>query len=215
MAARDPSQVKLGRMLWLSGPLSAALFTLSLFCFAAARTDGYSHATKAVSELGAVGAPMATAFNILGFILPGALIALLATQLLRTTGAKLGPTLLAVSGCAMVVAGVFPADMTDLQSFTSLAHLGGAMLSGFAWAAALLFLGKPLRETFALKRWSRLTPWFSLFLFANIAWQVAFQVTGAVLPGWGQRIGFFGLFLWVGICGYLIWRKSERATNAA
>jgi len=84
--------------LWLAGPAAAALFFLSLISFAAMRSDGYSHATKAVSELGAIGAPFAMAFNIVGFILPGILIIIFASRLMRKSESTHGPLLLAMSG---------------------------------------------------------------------------------------------------------------------
>lgn len=40
------------RRIGWAGPLAALSFTVSVVVFAAMRTDGYSHATKAVSELG-------------------------------------------------------------------------------------------------------------------------------------------------------------------
>src|SRR6187402_3274217 len=54
--------------------LAAAVFWMALAAFGAARAD-YSQLTKAVSELGAVGAPHAVAWNVLGFIVPGLLLA--------------------------------------------------------------------------------------------------------------------------------------------
>lgn len=196
---------------WLAGPAAGLLFATSLVGFAAARDDGYRHATKAVSELGAAGAPMGTAFNFLGFILPGLLIVVFALLLGRETSRKLGPGLLAVAGIGLVAAGLFAADMSDLSSPSSIAHLAGATVCGFAWAAALPFVAPALRQHFGLAGWARLTPWFALFLVVNLAWQITFQATGLVLPGWGQRIGFAGLFLWFGVTGWLLWRHHGRS----
>lgn len=193
-----------GRPLALAGPVAAVLFACSLFGFAAARTDGYTHATKAVSELGAVGAPDATAFNVLAFVVPGVLVVVLAAVIARAAGARgarTGPALLAGSGLAFVVAGVCPVDMANRGSAGSIAHAAGAMLAGVCWAAGLFWLGPLLRRELGLRTLGRLTPWFVSFVLANVAWQVAWQAGGLVLPGWGQRIAFAGYFLWVALAG--------------
>lgn len=57
------------------GGFAVVWFWTLLLGFAAARTDGYSHLTKAVSELGSVGAPNGTVWNLLGFGLTGAALA--------------------------------------------------------------------------------------------------------------------------------------------
>lgn len=201
------------RLLALSGPFATILFASSLIGFAAVRTDGYTHGTKAVSELGAAGAPLASAFNILGFILPGLSIVLLAASLYRvgTAPAKAGPVLLAFSGIAMVVAGVFPVDMDQQSSLSSQLHLAGAMLSGLLWALSLFWIAPQLKKRERFGRLARLTPWFGLFLVANIGWQILWQATGAVMPGWGQRIGFGGYFLWAAILGLMLAKGVDEA----
>lgn len=200
----------------LAGPAAAVLFAGSLIGFAAARTDGYTHGTKAVSELGAAGAPHAAAFNLLAFIVPGMLVLVLAAVIGRAAGprgARTGPALLAGSGIALVAAGVFPVDMAQRASAGSMAHAAGAMLTGICWAAALFWLGPLLRRELGLRTLGRLTPWFVLFLLVNVAWQAAWQSGGVVLPGWGQRIGFAGYFLWVALVGLAL--ASGRREGAA
>ena len=186
------------RRLALAGPLASVFFAASLIGFAALRQDDYSHATKAVSELGAAGAPMAMAFNGLGFILPGALVVVFALSLWRLSdgGARGSLLLLALSGGSMIAAGVFPIDMADRSSMSSVLHLVGAMASGLFWAFSLYGLGKLMRHSFGARVLGHLTVWFWLFLIANVGWQIIWQTTGLVLPGWGQRIGFAGYFLW-------------------
>ena len=190
---------------YLAAPLSALLFAASLVLFAAIRTDGYSHATKAVSELGSIDAPNAIAFNLLGFILPGLLIVTFALRIATATGRRIGPGLLALSGALLSLAGLARADLDNPQSIPSILHIVGAIGSGVAWAVALFPLGRLLVRS-GMDGWGRLTPWFGMFLFANVGWQILYQSTGTVLPGWGQRIAFFGYFLWLAITGYLLWR---------
>lgn len=198
----------------LAAPLAGTMFGFSLMAFAAARTDGYSHATKAVSELGAVGAPSALAFNVLAFIVPGLLIIWFGMSLIRESQRRTGPLLLAGSGLMIVVAGLFAVDLDDSGAATSLGHVVGVVGSGLLWIASLFWTGPLLVRHFGLVRWGRITPWFALFLFVHIGWQVAWQATGLVLPGWGQRIGFLGYFLWIGITGVLLWRRGSAPAHS-
>ncbi|MDB5671679.1 MAG: hypothetical protein JWO25_2638 [Alphaproteobacteria bacterium] len=200
-------QPRLGPMSWLAGPAAGILFAASLLGFAAMRTDGYSHATKAVSELGAVGAPSATAFNILAFIVPGMLLVLFSLKLRSISRDKTGPYLLIASGASLALAGLAPAELDNYRATTTIWHLAGAMGSGAFWVGALLWLGPLLRDRFRQPAWGRITPWFGLFMLANIGWQIAFRATGLVLPGWGQRIGFSGYFIWFAVTGLLLWRE--------
>ncbi|HEV2815995.1 MAG TPA: DUF998 domain-containing protein [Allosphingosinicella sp.] len=196
------------RLGW-AGPAAAALFAASLLGFAAIRTDGYSHATKAVSELGAVGAPNALAFNLLGFVLPGLLVAALAGGLRAALKSSAGPLLLGLSGLFFLGAGVFPVDMTATGSALSVTHLAMAQLSGLAFAIAVFPLGSAMRRHPHFAALGRVTPWFLLFLLTNVAWQVVWQATGSILPGWGQRIAFGGYFVWTALAGYRLTRLDR------
>jgi hypothetical membrane protein len=204
------------RGLWanlgLAGPLAAGLFAASVVGFASVRTDGYAHATKAVSELGAVGAPSALAFNLLGFIVPGLLVILLTIALRRAMGpglGRVGPTLLALSGLALIAAGVFPVDMDDPGAPVSVAHFAGAMLTGVFWSFALFWIGSGLRRV-GFQVIGRMTPWFVLFPLANVLWQVVYGFGVGETPGWGQRIGFLGYFVWLTWLGLALYSEGRR-----
>ena len=207
---KDQEQTRAGRNLAnfapLAGPAAAVLFAASVVGFAAARTDGYTHGTKAVSELGAHGAPLAAGFNAAGFIAPGILVVVMAfIGYGRVTAPRMaGPVLLGLSGISLAAAGIFPVDMEARSSLSSQLHLAGAMLSGLLWALSLFWIAPQLRKQHQFSMIGRLTPWFALFLVANIGWQIVWQATGALLPGWGQRIAFAGYFLWLGIIGSLL-----------
>lgn len=206
--------------LGLAGPLSAGMFLISLLSFAAVRTDGYSHGTKAVSELGALGAPSAPAFNLTAFIIPGLLVVVVAVAVRRVVGSRLGwigPTLLALSGIALVAAGVFPVDMADEGSPVSAAHFAGAIFTGVFWSFSLFWVGPGLRARPEFEGIGRLTPWFVLFPFANLLWQVAYGFGIGETPGWGQRIGFLGYFLWLtwfGLVVFLVKAGHESGEGA-
>jgi hypothetical membrane protein len=204
------------RLAAAAAPAAAVMFLGSLAMFASLRDDGYSHAHKAVSELGASGAQHALAFNALGFVAPGLLVVAFATgfvPLIRAGRSVVGPALLALSGASMVIAGVFPVDMAARDSWTSLAHLAGATASGIFWAASLFWVGRLLIRLPPVAGLARITPWFVLFPAANLAWQAMWQATGWPAPGWGQRLAFAGYFLWIALTGVMLLRGSSPAND--
>ena len=72
----------LSPLLRLSGLMAALLFVLAVLGFGAG-LDGYAQARHPVALLGAHGVPHALAFNLLGFVLPGLLAAVVAERLRR------------------------------------------------------------------------------------------------------------------------------------
>ena len=90
------------------------VFWAALFSFASAY-PGYSHSHKAISELGALGAPHALWWNLLGFIVPGVLLSIcgagVATAIERPSGKTAVYWLLVLSGVGFAGAGVIPAEM--------------------------------------------------------------------------------------------------------
>jgi hypothetical protein len=200
---------------WLSGPAAGLIFGTALIGFAAVRTDGYTHGSKAVSELGSIGAPSALAFNIVGFIVPGALVVIFGLLLARATTRRVGPLLIVASGLCFALVGAAPADMADLGSTTNIWHIAGATGSGLAWLPALFFCVPLLSRDLGLRVWGWITPAFVVFPLLNVAWQVAYQSGAQIWPGWGQRIGFAGYFLWFAVTGILLWRTANARSQVA
>lgn len=178
-----------------SGKLAGLWLFVCLFSFGAAY-PGYSQLTKAVSELGAFGAPHALLWNLLGFGLTGLLILLFGTglqRLLTRQGVK------STGGWAVIALGLFfaatavPADFERrLESPWTQAHALFVLLGPVAflwgaivWPGALASLG--------VSRGSRLVciaaGWLMLPAFASNAF-----LTQA--PGLGQRLGFLAMFAW-------------------
>lgn len=125
-----------GRGLLWAGLLGAPLFLLSLVVFGRLTPD-YSHAHTAVSRLGAFGAPMFWAFDLVGLFLPGLFIAGVAVALRRAEVARKSVTwssggLLAFGLMQALTA--IPADFQRMfQSPWTLAH------TFFVTAPVLLF----------------------------------------------------------------------------
>jgi hypothetical membrane protein len=106
---------------------------------------------------------MGASFNLLGFMIPGALILVFsfAIQKMAASGtSRTASTLLALSGTSMFFAGIFPINMNNTASLISIAHALSAMSSGLFWAFSLGRFGLIFRNQFGLSLIGRLTPCF-------------------------------------------------------
>ena len=181
------------------------LFWCSLIGFAALNPR-YSHFTKSVSELGAWGAPNMWAFNILGFIGPGLLLALFGLNLARYASPRnwLTAGLLVLSGSCLALAGLSPADMSNFASPTTIGHLVGSNGNALFWMLSTIALAIAAR-----KSWPKLS--------MSSAFALALMVAAFSLYFWSevpraivQRIGFGVLFGWyVGAAVLLIGRDKK------
>src|SRR6266850_3851082 len=162
-------------------------FTAVYLILAGLRPE-YSHLTKAISELGSVDAPRAWVWNLLGYVLPGAIVSLLGLGIGKHFASEAGirtPSwALIASGLLMALSGIFQGDFENRASFTMVMHAAGSLGS----FAAFLVCG------FALPRvlW-RFVQWRPL------AWPALALVLGSIAsgflrvgeaPGLGQRLGF-------------------------
>lgn len=193
----------------LCGILAPVLFTGAILLFAALRSD-YSHLNDAVSELGARGAPNALAWNLVGFVAVGLLIAVLAWGLFRDTGSWSALALAGLSGVSFAATGVFPADMADLAAPSSRMHILMSLICFAAFVLGAFVLG-----------WR---------LFRRPGWRGTAIASGtlgllAVLtmplremdvpPGLAQRVSF-GLYLaWIWLLALGLWRRPDAAPPGA
>jgi hypothetical membrane protein len=186
----------------ICGLLAPVWFLIALLAFAAARPD-FSHLTKAVSELGAVGAPHGLAWNIVGFGAVGMLIVIFAAGIWRQAQAPLAASLIAVSGIAFAAAGVFPADMSNLNADTTRLHILASLVSFAAFAAAVPVMG-----------WSLWRAGFRRFAVFAIAFGVAAVASvllreSGIPPGLAQRINFLAYLAWIAtIAASLLTRRT-------
>ena len=169
----------------------------------------YSHLTKAISELGSVDAPRAVVWNLLGYILPGLVIALLGLALRREFSQGVRSSVpayaLVATGLFMGLSGVFPGNFENRTSATMLLHTAGSLGS----FAAFLVTG------FSLPRVMRTRPSFAWAAAPSLVLVWGAIITGffrtGAAPGLGQRLGFAFVFLWVGLIGYLMFRHTRTA----
>jgi len=113
----------------------------------------YSHATQYVSELGAVGATNATAFNLVGLSLVGLLTILFAIGMYRQVRPSAwlvtSSALVAVAGLGRLAAGFFPCDAgcaLEGMSTTATIHAGMGFMALNAGVIAPVALAIGLRH---------------------------------------------------------------------
>lgn len=167
----------------------------------AALRPAYSHVLNTISELGAVGTPHAAAWNVLGFIIPGFLFALVGATIARAANPQpslsrtLATVLLVLCGLAVAGQGVMPAEMTngvaDIASASTRAHFVSSLISGAAWAAGALVLVGPMKRN---------PHWHSLYIVSAVlvALTIIASLTlrGALPDGLAQRIGNAFFCIW-------------------
>ena len=185
-------------------------FAASYFLVSSLRND-YQHFNMAISELGSIGAPNALMWNLLGYIIPGAVIAYLgwvSRKLLPVS--RLGLVAagsIAMSGVMMLLSGVFPGDFENRTSATMVLHTVASILS-----YVFFLIGG-----FGLARISAKSAVFRGLHYPLLVALILSIITGFVrygdLPGLGQRITFACYFVWVAIYGWVVFRPSEDNTK--
>lgn len=195
----------MSRAMRLAGIVAALLFAGSVLGFGAV-LDGYSHQGHPAGLLGAAGIPRAMAFNVLAFVLPGALAAWLAWRL-RTAlaagapfSARIGLQLVLLSALAFASQGVLPLDPRDLDAYATRLHASAWMLWWIAFVPGALLL--------AWAAWRASPRRLMSFVVHLLA---AASVTGFALPaerwlgaGIAQRLAFAAWFGWLVLAPFLV-----------
>ena len=199
-----------------SGVIATAIFWCALFVFASLY-PGYTHFHKAISELGAFGAPNAIAWNLIGFIIPGILLAIYGGKIaIRVDGRRTSLYwLLILSGLGFSGAGIFPAEMKDgsplMASAWTMAHVIMSFVSGFPWIVASAILVLHVKRS---AHWKHLAGACLILSFLSIA-SLLTNIAGRGLPflsenpGLVQRIAFAFYFSWFLIVGFLFANNSQ------
>ena len=183
----------------------------------------YSHVANTISELGAVGTPHAAAWNVLGFMLPGLLFAIVGATNARAANAEpslsrtLATVLLVLSGLAVAGQGVMPAEMAngvaDVASPSTRGHFISSLISAAAWAVGALLLVGPMRRN---PRWRVLH--IVAVVLVVLALGAAFILRGTLRDGLAQRIGNAFFCAWFVLMSLNLVRvdpKPAEAKNSA
>jgi hypothetical membrane protein len=188
------------RFVGLLGIGAWVLFWLASVGLAAFRPS-YSHVVNTISELGAVGTRHATAWNVLGFMIPGVLLALTGATIARAANPEpsvsrtLATVLFVLCGMAVAGQGVFPAEMAngvaDVTSASTRGHFISSLLSGATWAVGAVVLIGPMKRN---------PSWRSLYIVSAalvaLTLVASFTLRGALPDGLAQRIGNAFFCIW-------------------
>jgi hypothetical membrane protein len=187
-------------MVGFLGIAACVVFWATSFVLGALRPS-YSHSLDTISELGARGTPNAIWWNVVGFIVPGLLLAWAGGVIAQSIGREqskvrsLAGLLLALSGLAIAVQGVLPADMTngvaDITSPYTRGHFISSLVAAAAWSIGVLLLTGPMKRS---PEWRRLRiVSIVLVLLAVVA---SFALRGTLPDGLAQRLGNAVFFAW-------------------
>ena len=155
---------------------------------------GYSHSVNTLSELGAIGTPNATLWNITGFIVPGLLLAVTGGVIAqsvsreRSKALTLASLLLVISGLAVAGQGLIPAKMAngvaDVTSNYTKGHFISSIISGVAWAAGALVLVGPMKRSPAWRGYQ-----VASVILVVLTLVAALTLRGVLPDGLAQRTG--------------------------
>lgn len=181
------------RQVGFLGIAAWVLFWTALFALASFRPS-YSHTQNTISELGAVGTPHAAAWNILGFIIPGAIFGLVGAVVARTAITRrsmyrtLAVLVFVIAGLGTVGQGLMAAKMVngvaDVTSISTRHHFISSLISGIAWAVGALMLVGPMKRN---PSWRGLYKVNLVLVVLTIATSTALR--GALPDGLAQRVG--------------------------
>lgn len=190
------------------GTASVILFILAYAILSAMRPE-YSHAHKAISELGSVDVANKWVWNIFGYLLPGIMISVFSLGLHRSVDPSSSSNIplvgIFLSGALMAFSGIFPGDFENRTSTTMLLHTIGSFGSYIFFLIGAMTYPRLMRKTEYWKSAIRpllILAWVSIifgiwpFLFPDI-------------PSIGQRVTFLCYFLWIAYAAQHIYHQDS------
>ena len=179
---------------------ACVVFWSGVLIFGALRPS-YSHSANTISELGALETSNAALWNLVGFVVPGLLLAVAGNAIAVSVGSTrsgshtLARWLLVVSGLAIAGQGVIPAAMANgvavVTSWNTRGHFIMSLISGIAWIIGALLLAAPMKRNPDWRGWRTINVALVLFAVAGV-----FTLQGTLPDGLAQRIVDAIYFAW-------------------
>ena len=193
----------------LIGLATPICFLITYLIMSSLRPE-YSFLTKAISELGTVDAPNKWWWNVLGYFLPGLMIAIFSIGLFKNVSVdgknKLPMIGILGSGLFMSFSGIFPGDMDNRQSITMYMHLAGSFGSYIFFLIGAFTYPKQMRKSDYWRSSARITLVFTWLTILLGAWRFVFLQ----IPGVGQRFVFLFYFLWIFYTAWKLYKAPDR-----
>jgi hypothetical protein len=191
--------------------IALALFALAL-ALANVGVPAYSHWVHPVALRGTAGLPWATGFNLLAFVLPGALLAWSGVRLRHAVHeagwlARIGVVLVQLSALAFAAQGLSPLDAEGADATASRLHALAWMLWWIAFVPGVLLLAIGARRGVAFA----LACVFAGLLVPLVA---AFAPIG-LWVGLAQRFAFATWFAWWLVAGRVANRDAASRVSAS
>lgn len=190
------------------GIFTPVFFWCTYFIMANARPE-YSFKYKAVSELGSLDAPNYLIWNILGYILPGIILAIYSFGLYKniSTPASSKLPLIGFIGSFLFLSlsGIFPANMDDRSSTTTVIHLVGAFGSYIFFLLGAFTYPRLMKKSTYWKKAIKPTLIFTVITLIFGNWYFVFPH----MPAVGQRFVFFFYLLWVFYTAILLYKAPD------
>lgn len=189
------------------GPVSYVIVLITL----GSLEPGYSHVTQTISKLGAAGARYPLIMNTAGLGLLGLMMVALASGLDRGIrdgkGSKIGPGLVAVSGAAVVMLGIFHSEPgAEDPTAVGTTHSVFVLIGGFALLLAPLAISPRLRRD---ERWQSYVAYSLGIVVVAIVVSILYSVN--VFESWKgvvQRIATAVLLIWLEVMAIKLLRVS-------
>ena len=196
--------------LYASASLFAPILLWTTYFIMANQRPEYSYLYKQISEFGALDAPNKWTWNIFGYIIPGILISIFSIGLYKSMAIKNSSKLpligIFLMGFFMMLSGIFPANMDNRQSTTTILHMVGSYGSYLFSLIGTFTYPKLMKQSTYWKNSNLLLKFFVWSTIVFGFWYYAFPN----IPSVGQRITFFFVFAWIFYTAIKLYKLPER-----